>query len=64
VFNSVLQTGKTIKATTGRGSMPSAARGMSRADLFCFQLPCGGAFRVVSPGRDNASRYWLWHLSR
>jgi glyoxylase-like metal-dependent hydrolase (beta-lactamase superfamily II) len=51
VFNSVLQTGKTIKATTGKGFYADVQRvEMSRADLFCFQLPCGGSvFALVSP---------------
>ncbi|MGD0818402.1 MAG: MBL fold metallo-hydrolase [Methanomassiliicoccales archaeon] len=52
VFNSVLQTGKTIKATTGKGFYADVQHlDMSnQAGLYCFQLPCGGSvFALVSP---------------
>ena len=52
VFNSVLQTGKTIKATAGKGFYADVQRVemSSRAELYCFQLPCGGSvFALVSP---------------
>ena len=51
VFNSVLQTGKTIKATAGKGFYADVQQvEMSdRAQLYCFQLPCGGSvFALVS----------------
>jgi glyoxylase-like metal-dependent hydrolase (beta-lactamase superfamily II) len=50
VFNSVLQTGKTIKATTGKGFYADVQHlDMSNAGLYCFQLPCGGSvFALVS----------------
>ena len=51
VFNSVLQTGKTIKATTGKGffaDVQQVEMGQG-ARLFCFQMPCGGSvFALVS----------------
>lgn len=51
VFNSVLQTGRTIKATTGKGFYADVQHlDLSNgAGLFCFQLPCGGSvFALVS----------------
>jgi glyoxylase-like metal-dependent hydrolase (beta-lactamase superfamily II) len=52
VFNSVLQTGKTIKATVGKGFYADVQHiGLSNgAGLYCFQVPCGGSvFALVSP---------------
>ncbi len=52
VFNSVLQTGRTIKATAGKGFYADVQHlDLSNgAELFCFQLPCGGSiFALVSP---------------
>jgi glyoxylase-like metal-dependent hydrolase (beta-lactamase superfamily II) len=51
VFNSVLQTGRTIKSTTGKGFYADVQhmKMNERAELYCFQLPCGGSvFALVS----------------
>jgi glyoxylase-like metal-dependent hydrolase (beta-lactamase superfamily II)/ACT domain-containing protein len=51
VFNSVLQTGRTIKATIGKGFYADVQRleMTDKAQLYCFQLPCGGSvFALVS----------------
>ena len=53
VFNSVLQTGRTIKATTGKGFYADVQHLVmgAEAELYCFQMPCGGSvFALVSVG--------------
>jgi glyoxylase-like metal-dependent hydrolase (beta-lactamase superfamily II) len=50
VFDSVLLTGRTMKATTGRNFYADVQK-LSitpHVDLFCFQMPCGGSIYILT----------------
>jgi glyoxylase-like metal-dependent hydrolase (beta-lactamase superfamily II)/ACT domain-containing protein len=53
VFDSVLLTGRTLRATTGKNFYADVQKFVvtARVDLFCFQLPCGGNIYVLSSGK-------------
>jgi glyoxylase-like metal-dependent hydrolase (beta-lactamase superfamily II) len=50
VFKSVLQTGQTLKATTGKNFYADVQkfRISDQTTLFCFQVPCGGNIFVIN----------------
>ena len=52
VFESVLATGRTLKATTGTGFYADVQKFPlnDQTTLFCFQLPCGGNIFLVKAG--------------
>ena len=65
-FDSVLETGRTLRATTGRNFYAEVQKVPVRPglDLFCFQLPCGGSIYVLSaPGETLMidSGYGIYH---
>jgi len=50
VFDSVLLTGRTMRATTGKNFYADVQKFpvTSRVDLFCFQMPCGGSIYILA----------------
>ena len=65
-FDSVLLTGRTLRATTGKNFYADVQEIPVTPDLvlFCFQLPCGGSIYVLS-GHDEAlmidTGYGIYH---
>ena len=50
VFDSVLLTGRTMRATTGKNFYADVQKisVTSKVDLFCFQMPCGGSIYILA----------------
>lgn len=50
VFDSVLLTGRTMRATTGKNFYADVQKisVTSNIDLFCFQMPCGGSIYILA----------------
>ncbi|MGB8890837.1 MAG: MBL fold metallo-hydrolase [Methanoregula sp.] len=66
VFDSVLQTGRTLRATTGRNFYADIQKitVTPLVDLFCFQLPCGGSIYVLTAGKETVmidTGYGIYH---
>ena len=66
VFDSVLLTGRTLRATTGRNFYADVQRiaVTPRVSLFCFQMPCGGNVYVLTTGEENLmidTGYGIYH---
>ncbi|HVP95989.1 MBL fold metallo-hydrolase [Methanoregula sp.] len=66
VFDSVLQTGRTLRATTGKFFYADIQKisVTSSVDLFCFQLPCGGNIYVLTSEKENLmidTGYGIYH---
>jgi len=66
VFDSVLQTGRTLHATTGKNFYADVQKitVTPLVDLFCFQLPCGGSIYVLKAGRETLmidTGYGIYH---
>lgn len=66
VFDSVLQTGKTMRATTGKNFYADVQKipVTGTVDLYCFQLPCGGSIYVLTGGTDAVmidTGYGIYH---
>jgi glyoxylase-like metal-dependent hydrolase (beta-lactamase superfamily II) len=66
VFDSVLQTGRTLCATTGMNFYADVQKitVTSQVDLFCFQLPCGGSIYVLVTGKETLmidTGYGIYH---
>ena len=66
VFDSVLATGRTMKATTGDKFYADVQRfAVSESvHLYCFQLPCGGSIFVLDTGTESLmidTGYGIYH---
>ncbi len=66
VFDSVLQTGRTLRATSGRNFYADIQKiaVTPQVDLFCFQLPCGGSIYVLTAGKETLmidTGYGIYH---
>ena len=66
VFDSVLLTGRTLRATTGRNFYADVQKISltPRVDLYCFQLPCGGSIYVLSSEKEALmidTGYGIYH---
>ena len=66
VFDSVLLTGRTLHATTGRNFYADVQKIniTPQVDLFCFQLPCGGSIYVLTSEKDTLmidTGYGIYH---
>ncbi|MFA5314072.1 MAG: MBL fold metallo-hydrolase, partial [Methanomassiliicoccales archaeon] len=66
VFQSVLQTGRTLKATTGDSFYADLQRFKvsDKVDLWCFQMPCGGNVSVLSSADEMVlidTGYGVYH---
>ena len=66
VFDSVLLTGRTLRATTGNNFYADIQKIplTPRVDLFCIQLPCGGSIYVLSSEKDALmidTGYGIYH---
>jgi glyoxylase-like metal-dependent hydrolase (beta-lactamase superfamily II) len=66
VFDSVLLTGRTLHATTGRNFYADVQKIAitPQVDLFCFQLPCGGNTYVLTSEKETLmidTGYGIYH---
>ena len=66
VFNSILQTGRTLRRTTGQGFYADVQRiSLSRgAELLGFQMPCGGNVFMLRAGNETVmfdTGYGIYH---
>ena len=66
VFDSVLATGRTLKATTGEHFYADIQKFTvsDSVDLYCFQLPCGGNIFVLNSARESLmvdTGYGIYH---
>jgi glyoxylase-like metal-dependent hydrolase (beta-lactamase superfamily II) len=55
VFESILKTGRTLRATSGAGFYADVQRvPLSQgAELLCFQMPCGGNVFILRAGKET-----------
>ncbi len=65
VFDSWLETARTLHASTGNGFSSAVQRFvLAEAELHCFQMPCGGSVYVLRSGEDILmvdSAYGIYH---
>jgi len=66
VFDSVLLTGRTLRATTGKNFYADVQKIIitPQVSLFCFQLPCGGNIYALTAGKDTMmidTGYGIYH---
>ncbi|MDD1702162.1 MAG: MBL fold metallo-hydrolase [Methanoregula sp.] len=66
VFDSVLETGRTMRATTGKNFYAEVQKihVTPEVDLYCFQMPCGGSIFVLTTGTDSVmvdTGYGIYH---
>ena len=66
VFDSVLLTGRTLRATTGKNFYADVQKIQitPAVSLFCFQLPCGGSIYVLFSGKEALmidTGYGIYH---
>ncbi|HNX17093.1 MAG TPA: MBL fold metallo-hydrolase [Methanoregula sp.] len=66
VFDSVLLTGRTLRATTGKNFYADVQkiRVTPEVDLYCFQLPCGGSIYALMTADDALmidTGYGIYH---
>lgn len=64
-FDSILETGRELKRTTGPGFYADVQRVKVRSgELICLQLPCGGNVYLLRSGHDTAmidTGYGIYH---
>ena len=66
VFDSVLLTGRTMRATTGVNFYADIQQipVTDKVALFCFQMPCGGSVYVLATGEETMmidTGYGIYH---
>ncbi|WP_422189520.1 MBL fold metallo-hydrolase [Methanoregula sp.] len=66
VFDSVLLTGRTMRATTGVNFYADIQQipVTDKVTLFCFQMPCGGSIYILTTGKETMmidTGYGIYH---